>query len=76
MDFQDASEFANPIFGRAVHPSLRAHSWFERDMPTRRQLERTSTHRPRVYTLPRDHGVIQQIMLAPCEDLSFLRSKF
>ena len=76
MDFQDAAEFAQPLFGRSVYPSLHAHNWFERDMLIRRQLERPSTHRPQVYTLPRDHEVIPQAMLTPCEDLPFLRNKF
>ena len=76
MDFQDARNFAQPVFGRAVYPSLHAHNWFERDMLIRRQIERPSTHRPQVYTLPRDHDVAQQVMLNPCEDLIFLRNKF
>lgn len=76
LDFQDAQNFAQPIFGRPVYPSLHAHNWFERDMLIRRQIERPSTHRPQVYTLPRDHDVAQQVMLTPCEDLVFLWNKF
>ena len=76
LDFQDASNFARPVFGQPVYPSLHANNWFERDMLIRRQMERPSTHRPQVYTLPRDHDVAQQVMLAPCEDLPFLRNKF
>lgn len=76
LDFQDARNFAQPIFGRPVYPSLHAHNWFERDMLIRRQIERPSTHRPQVYTLPRDHDVTQQVMLTPCEDLAFLWNKF
>ena len=76
LDFQDARNFAQPIFGRPVYPSLHAHNWFERDMLIRRQIERPSTHRPQVYTLPRDHDVCPQVMLAPCEDLVFLWNKF
>ena len=76
MDFQDTKEFAQPLFGRAVYPSLHAHNWFERDMLIRRQLERPSTHIPQVYTMPRDHEVVSQPMLTPCEDLQFLRNKF
>jgi hypothetical protein len=29
-----------------------------------------------VYTLPRDHDLAQQVMLAPCEDIPFLLEKF
>ena len=76
LDFQDARNFAQPVFGRPVYPSLHAHNWFERDMLIRRQIERPSTHRPQVYTLPRDHDVSQQVMLTPCEDLVFLWNKF
>ena len=76
LDFQDSRNFNQPVFGRPVFPTLHANNWFERDMLIRKQMERPSTHVPQVYTLPRDHDVVQQVMLNPCEDLEFLRRKF
>ena len=76
MDFVHESHFAQPAMGNPIFPSLEAHNYFERDMLIRRQLDRPSTHRPQVYTLPRDHDVSKQIMLQPCEDLGFLMDKF
>ena len=58
------------------HTRTSGHNWFERDILIRKQIERPSTHRPQVYTLPRDHDLAQQVMLSPCEDLQFLSDKF
>jgi hypothetical protein len=77
MDFVHESHFAQP--GGLVdplYPALQAHNYFERDLLIRRQMERPTTHRPQVYTLPRDHEVAEQVMLQPCEDMGFLLDKF
>ena len=76
MDFVHESNFKIPHVGQNPFPQLEAHNWFERDVLIRRQIERPSTHRPQVYTLPRDHDPVQQTMLTPCEDLQFLSDKF
>lgn len=76
MDFVHESHFAQPAMGNPIFPTLEAHNYFERDMLIRRQMDRPSTHRPQVYTLPRDHDVSPQVMLQPCEDISFLADKF
>jgi hypothetical protein len=76
MDFVHESNFKIPHLGQNPYPQLEAHNWFERDVLIRKQMERTSTHRPQVYTLPRDHDLVQQTMLSPCEDLQFLSDKF
>jgi hypothetical protein len=70
------SNYNVPHVGHNPYPPLEARNWFERDTLIRRQIERPSTHRPQVYTLPRDHDIVQQTMLAPCEDLQFLSDKF
>ena len=76
MDFVHESNFKIPHVGQNPYPQLEAHNWFERDVLIRKQIERPSTHRPQVYTLPRDHDIVQQTMLSPCEDLQFLSDKF
>jgi hypothetical protein len=77
MDFVHESHFDQPaLLGNPLYPALQAHNYFERDLLIRRQLDRPSTHRPQVYTLPRDHDVVPQVMLTPCEDLTFLLDKF
>jgi hypothetical protein len=76
MDFVHESNFKIPHVGQNPYPQLEAHNWFERDVLIRKQIERPSTHRPQVYTLPRDHDLVQQTMLSPCEDLQFLSDKF
>ena len=75
-DFLDASYFEVPHLTQNPFPALGARNWFERDALLRKQMERPSTHRPMVYTLPRDHDLTQQVMLNPCEDLPFLLEKF
>jgi hypothetical protein len=76
MDFVHESNFKISHVGQSPYPQLEAHNWFERDVLIRKQIERPSTHRPQVYTLPRDHDLVQQTMLSPCEDLQFLSDKF
>jgi len=39
-------------------------------------METPSAHHPEVYALPRDHDVVQQQNLTPCEDLTFLLDKY
>ena len=39
-------------------------------------METPSAHHPEVYALPRDHDVVQQQSLTPCEDLTFLLDKY
>jgi hypothetical protein len=77
MDFVHESHFAQPdMLADPMFPALQAHNYFERDLLIRRQMDRPSTHHPQVYTLPRDHEVAEQVMLQPCEDLTFLLDKF
>jgi len=76
LDFVHESHFEVPHVAHNPFPALGARNWFERDILLRRHMERPSTHRPMVYTLPRDHDLVQQVMLTPCEDLPFLLEKF
>ena len=39
-------------------------------------MQTPSNHHPEVYALPRDHDVVQQQNLLPCEDLTFLLDKY
>jgi hypothetical protein len=39
-------------------------------------METPSNHHPEVYALPRDHDVVPQARLEPCEDLAFLLDKY
>ena len=77
MDFQDPANLDPPLMGHNYFPNYIARNWFERDMLIKRQMDRPgTTHRPQVYTLPRDHDLTQQVMLSPCEDMEFLLDKF
>jgi hypothetical protein len=76
MDFSHESTYEVPNLPYNPFPKLAARNWFERDAQLRRHMDRPSTHRPMVYTLPRDHDLAQQVMLNPCEDLPFLLEKF
>jgi hypothetical protein len=77
MDFVSESHFSQPaMLADPLYPALQARNYFERDLAIRRQMDHPSTHRPQVYTLPRDHDVAEQVMLQPCEDLTFLLDKF
>ena len=39
-------------------------------------METPSNHHPEVYALPRDHDVVPQTRLEPCEDMTFLLDKY
>lgn len=39
-------------------------------------MDTPSNHHPEVYALPRDHDVVPQARLEPCEDLTFLLDKY
>ena len=77
MDFADDSYFRSAMeLGIPAMAPLHATNLWSRDVQIRKQFEGASTHQPDVFTLPRDHAVEQQSMLAPCEDLEFLLRKF
>ena len=78
MDFADDSYYQPGMhLGLPAFAPLSATNLWTRDAQIKRQFEGgTGTHQPDVFTLPRDHDVAQQPMLAPCEDLDFLMSKF
>jgi hypothetical protein len=76
LDFVHESYFDVPHVAHNPFPALEARNWFERDALLRKHMERPTTHRPMVYTLPRDHDLTPQVMLSPCEDLPFLLEKF
>ncbi len=77
MDFADDSYFKPMMeLGIPAFAPLHATNLWSRDAQIRKQFEGVSTHQPDIFTLPRDHTVQQQPMLAPCEDLEFLLHKF
>ena len=77
MDFSDDQGARGlGIPGLPFLPHLAATNFWSRDSQIKQQFERYSAHVPDVYTLPRDHDIDQQPMLAPCEDIPFLLSKF
>lgn len=77
MDFADDAYYQPGMhLGMPAFAPLAATNLWSRDAQIRKQFDDGSTHRPDVYTLPRDHDVAQQAMLAPCEDLDFLLGKF
>ena len=78
MDFADDSYLTSGMYGgMPLFAQLAATNLWSRDAQIRKQFETApGTHRPDVFTLPRDHEVHQQPMLEPCEDLEFLLRKF
>lgn len=77
MDFVHENYYAPPAMGHSLFPPIQAHNVWQREHVMRRQfLEAPSNHHPEVYALPRDHDLVQQQTLEPCEDLPFLLEKF
>ena len=77
MDFVHQDYYAPPAVGQSLFPPFQAHNVWQREHVMRRQfIETPSNHHPEVYALPRDHDVVQQQQLAPCEDLPFLLDKY
>jgi hypothetical protein len=78
MDFADDSYYQPGMhLGLPSFAPLNATNLWSRDSHIKKQFsDVASTHQPDVYTLPRDHTVMQQPMLTPCEDMGFLLGKF
>jgi hypothetical protein len=77
MDFVHENYYAPPANGQSLFPPIQAHNVWQREHVMRRQFTDTpSNHHPEVYALPRDHDVVPQPTLAPCEDLVFLLDKY
>jgi hypothetical protein len=77
MDFVHQDYYAPPAVGQSLFPPFQAHNVWQREHVMRRQfLEAPSNHHPEVYALPRDHDVVPQTNLEPCEDLNFLLDKY
>ena len=77
LDFAHDDQFAPPAIGESLFPRLLAHNVWQREHVMRRQfMETPSNHHPEVYALPRDHDIVPQPTLTPCEDLNFLLEKY
>ncbi len=77
MDFVHEDHYAPPAIGDRIFPHFHAHNVWQREHVMRRQfMETPSTHHPEVYALPRDHDIVAQPNLQPCEDLTFLLEKY
>jgi hypothetical protein len=77
MDFVHEDHYAPPVMGDRLFPQFHAHNVWQREHVMRRQfMETPSNHHPEVYALPRDHDVVAQPTLQPCEDLQFLLEKY
>jgi hypothetical protein len=77
MDFVHERHYDPPSIGQRIFPPFEAHNVWQREQVMRRQFMETPTnHHPEVYALPRDHDVVQQSRLEPCEDLMFLLDKY
>lgn len=77
MDFIHEDHYAAPAVGESLFPRLMAHNVWQREHVMRRQfMETPSNHHPEIYALPRDHDVVPQQRLEPCEDLQFLLDKY
>ena len=77
LDFAHDDQFAPPAIGESLFPRLLAHNVWQREHVMRRQfMETPSNHHPEVYALPRDHDIVPQPTLSPCEDLNFLLEKY
>lgn len=77
MDFAHENHYAAPAMGESLFPPFAAHNVWQREHVMRRQIMETpSTHHPEIYALPRDHDVVPQTRLEPCEDMTFLLDKY
>ena len=77
MDFVHEDHYAPPAIGDRIFPHFHAHNVWQREHVMRRQfMETPSSHHPEVYALPRDHDIVAQPTLQPCEDLAFLLEKY
>jgi len=77
MDFVHENYFAPPALGQSMFPPFEAHNVWQRESVIRKQFnDNPSTHVPDVYALPRDHLVVPQPMLKPCEDLAWMLDKY
>jgi hypothetical protein len=77
MDFVHENYYAPPEVGQSLFPPIQAHNVWQREHVMRRQFTDTpSNHHPEVYALPRDHDVVPQQTLTPCEDMAFLLEKY
>jgi hypothetical protein len=77
MDFVHEDHYAAPAIGDVFYPNFQAHNVWQRENVMRRQvMQSPSNHHPEVYALPRDHDVVPQTHLEPCEDLTFLLDKY
>jgi hypothetical protein len=77
MDFVHEDHYSAPAIGESLFPNIQAHNVWQREHIMRRQIMETpSNHHPEVYALPRDHDVVAQPHLDPCEDLTFLLDKY
>ena len=77
MDFVHENYYAAPAVGQSLFPPFQAHNVWQREHVMRRQfIDTPSNHHPEVYALPRDHDIVQQQTLQPCEDMTFLLEKF
>ena len=77
MDFVHEDHYARPVIGDSLFPPFSAHNVWQREHVMRRQIMETpSNHHPEVYALPRDHDIVPQTRLEPCEDLTFLLDKY
>jgi hypothetical protein len=77
MDFVHENYYDPPAIGQRLFPPFQAHNVWQREHVMRRQfMDNPSNHHPEVYALPRDHDVVQQPRLEPCEDLTFLLDKY
>ena len=77
MDFVHENYYDPPAIGQRLFPPFQAHNVWQREHIMRRQfMENPSNHHPEVYALPRDHDVVPQPHLEPCEDLNFLLDKY
>jgi len=77
MDFVHEDHYAPPAIGDRIFPHFHAHNVWQREHVMRRQfMETPSSHHPEVYALPRDHDIVAQPSLQPCEDLAFLLEKY
>jgi hypothetical protein len=77
MDFVHEDHYAPPAMGDRIFPHFQAHNVWQREYVMRRQfMDTPSNHHPEVYALPRDHDIVAQPTLQPCEDLTFLLEKY
>ena len=77
MDFADERLYEmSASLGLPLMPALSASNLDSRNTQIKKQFEDVNTHVPDIFTLPKDHDIVSQVVLHGRDDIPFLWDKF